>query len=48
MAEPRTCVVAEDEAILRHSLVAELRRAWPALQVVAGIYAASSYDFARR
>ena len=32
---PRTCVVAEDEALLRHALVAELRRAWPALQVVA-------------
>jgi len=35
MSEPRTCIVAEDEALLRHSLVAELRRAWPALQVVA-------------
>jgi DNA-binding LytR/AlgR family response regulator len=35
MAEPRTCIVAEDEAILRHSLVAELRQAWPGLQVVA-------------
>ena len=31
----RTCIVAEDESLLRHSLVAELRRAWPALQVVA-------------
>ena len=36
MAETtRTCIVAEDESLLRHSLVAELRRAWPALQVVA-------------
>jgi DNA-binding LytR/AlgR family response regulator len=35
MSEPRTCIVAEDEALLRHSLVAELKRAWPALQVVA-------------
>ncbi len=35
MAEARTCIVAEDEAILRQSLVSELRRAWPALQVVA-------------
>ncbi len=36
MAEPvRTCIVAEDESLLRHSLVAELKRAWPTLQVVA-------------
>ena len=35
MSEPRTCVVAEDETILRHALVAELKRAWPALQIVA-------------
>ena len=35
MTDARTCIVAEDEAILRHSLVAELRRAWPALLVVA-------------
>lgn len=41
MSEParpdttRTCIVAEDEAILRHALVAELKRAWPSLQVVA-------------
>ena len=36
MADPvRTCIVAEDESLLRHSLVAELRRAWPTLQVVA-------------
>ena len=35
MAEVRTCIVAEDETLLRHSLVAELRRAWPALQIVA-------------
>ena len=30
-----TCVVAEDEALLRQALVAELRRAWPGLQVLA-------------
>jgi len=35
MADARTCIVAEDETILRHALVAELGRAWPALQVVA-------------
>ena len=36
MSEPiRTCIVAEDEALLRHALVAELKRAWPALHVVA-------------
>ncbi|WP_256645523.1 LytR/AlgR family response regulator transcription factor [Thermomonas paludicola] len=35
MAELRTCIVAEDEALLRQALVAELQRAWPALQVVA-------------
>ena len=36
MADPvRSCVVAEDESLLRHSLVADLRRAWPTLQVVA-------------
>ena len=36
MADPvRTCIVAEDESLLRHSLVSELRRAWPTLQVVA-------------
>lgn len=36
MSEPiRTCIVAEDEALLRHALVAELKRAWPALQVIA-------------
>jgi DNA-binding LytR/AlgR family response regulator len=32
---PRTCIVAEDEALLRHALVAELKRAWPALRIVA-------------
>ncbi len=32
---PRTCIVAEDEALLRHALVAELHRAWPALRIVA-------------
>src|SRR5690349_14121419 len=31
----RTGIVAEDETLLRHALVAELKRAWPALQVVA-------------
>ena len=35
MADLRTCIVAEDETLLRHALVAELRRAWPALQIVA-------------
>ena len=35
MSEVRTCIVAEDESLLRHALVGELRRAWPALQVVA-------------
>ena len=36
MSEPiRTCIVAEDETLLRHALVADLKRAWPALQVVA-------------
>ena len=35
MSDARTCLVAEDEALLRHALVAELKRAWPALQVVA-------------
>ncbi|MFL6592377.1 MAG: LytR/AlgR family response regulator transcription factor [Luteimonas sp.] len=31
----RTCVVAEDEALLRHALLDQLARAWPQLQVVA-------------
>lgn len=31
----RTCIVAEDEALLRNALVAELKRAWPALRIVA-------------
>src|SRR5690606_14235129 len=35
MSDTRTCIVAEDETLLRHALVAELGRAWPALQVVA-------------
>ena len=40
MAEIRTdgaptCVVAEDETLLRHALVAQLQRAWPALRIVA-------------
>ena len=30
-----TCVVAEDEALLRRALVADLQRAWPALRIVA-------------
>ena len=30
-----TCVVAEDEALLRSSLLEQLRRAWPGLRVVA-------------
>lgn len=30
-----TCVVAEDEALLRAALVAQLRRAWPTLDIVA-------------
>jgi len=32
MSDIRTCIVAEDETLLRHALVAELKRAWPALQ----------------
>ena len=35
MSDARTCIVAEDETLLRHALVAELKRAWPALRVVA-------------
>ncbi|PNS08973.1 LytR/AlgR family response regulator transcription factor [Solilutibacter silvestris] len=35
MSEVRTCIVAEDEILLRHSLVAELQRAWPTLRIVA-------------
>ena len=35
MSDVRTCLVAEDETLLRHALVAELKRAWPALQIVA-------------
>jgi len=35
MSDAHTCIVAEDEALLRHALVAELKRAWPALQIVA-------------
>jgi DNA-binding LytR/AlgR family response regulator len=30
-----TCIVAEDESLLREALVAELRRAWPELQILA-------------
>ncbi|TKR33731.1 response regulator transcription factor [Luteimonas gilva] len=29
------CVIAEDEALLRHALVAMLREAWPQLEIVA-------------
>ena len=35
MNETVTCVVAEDEALLRQALISELARAWPALQIVA-------------
>ena len=35
MSDIRTCIVAEDEALLRDALVAELKRAWPALRIVA-------------
>ncbi|MES2859580.1 MAG: LytTR family DNA-binding domain-containing protein [Pseudomonadota bacterium] len=36
MSEPvRTCIVAEDEALLRQALLDLLRAAWPELQVVA-------------
>ena len=35
MNDTVTCIVAEDEALLRQSLVEELGRAWPALQIVA-------------
>jgi DNA-binding LytR/AlgR family response regulator len=30
-----TCVIAEDESLLREALVAELRQAWPELEIVA-------------
>ena len=30
-----TCIVAEDETLLREALVAELRRAWPELDILA-------------
>lgn len=32
---PRTCLIAEDEALLRQGLLDELRRAWPGLLIVA-------------
>ena len=35
MTDARTCIVAEDEALLRQALVDELARAWPALHIVA-------------
>ncbi len=31
----RTCIIAEDEALLRQALVEQLRAAWPELQVLA-------------
>jgi len=34
-AKAPTCVVAEDEALLRDDLVAQLGRAWPGVQIVA-------------
>ncbi|MFC0679660.1 LytR/AlgR family response regulator transcription factor [Lysobacter korlensis] len=36
MAEsPVTCLIAEDEALLRDALLVQLRHAWPGLQIVA-------------
>ena len=36
MSEPvRTCIVAEDESLLRQALIDQLRSAWPELQVLA-------------
>jgi DNA-binding LytR/AlgR family response regulator len=35
MAEASTCIVAEDEALLRQALVEALHHAWPALRIVA-------------
>jgi DNA-binding LytR/AlgR family response regulator len=37
MSDPKTpsCVVAEDESLLREALVAALRKAWPELQIAA-------------
>ncbi len=35
MSDAPTCIVAEDETLLRQALVAELARAWPALRIVA-------------
>ncbi len=32
---PHTCIIAEDEALLRRGLVDQLRDAWPGLQVLA-------------
>ena len=34
-AKPWTCLVAEDEALLRQALVVELAAAWPGLRIVA-------------
>lgn len=35
MSDARTCLVAEDEPLLRQAMVDALRHAWPALQIVA-------------
>ena len=35
MSDAPTCIVAEDETLLRQALVTELARAWPALRIVA-------------
>lgn len=35
MNDTASCIVAEDEALLRQALVAELARAWPALRILA-------------
>lgn len=35
MTEPVTCVIAEDEALLRQALIDRLRIAWPELQILA-------------
>jgi len=35
MNDTATCIVAEDEALLRQALVSELARAWPALRILA-------------
>ena len=35
MHDAPSCIVAEDEALLRQALVSELARAWPALRILA-------------